>query len=130
MSQKPTITLYQNKDKDLDIKYKDIFIHYLPNLLDFAYEYNMSEEIKDWFNHLDYFDFHYRRYLSGYPKTMHRVFYEIRRMKEVKLFEIKWIHAIFRNIEQSIINNELYEVMPIHLKAKCKVLEYFFNMNK
>ena len=33
-------------------------------------------------------------------------------------------------VEQSIINNELYEVMPIHLKAKCKVLEYFFNMNK
>lgn len=107
------------------------FLHYLPTRMDITVTESHSRERINMSFHLDQLDFHYRRYLSLTDKTLHRVFWELRRpheqMKYPINFSIKtWAlvqSEIFNDIEKILMHNEMYEIMARHKLAKEKITQ-------
>lgn len=116
-------TKFYEKDFQLkELMYKN-FVHYLPKYLDFAFVFELPHETKILFSGMDYFEFHYRHYLSGMHQTLHRVMLEFRYMKSSNGFDKEIIFSILQVIENDVLELELYELMPRHIKAKKRVLK-------
>ncbi len=99
------------------------FIHNLPHRLDNACAANASFEKIELADAMDYFEFHYRHYVSGIHQTLHRVLAETRNLKNTKYFSKKLLLEIIQEIENDIIETELYELMPRHKKASQKSIK-------
>ena len=77
-------------------------------------------------NYADYFEFHLRRYIAGETKTMHRVFMEIRAFLAFDLDSAQiFIPSLIDRVEQTIMMNEWYELMPRWEQAKGKINQQF-----
>lgn len=96
------------------------FIHYLPTRLNEAVEQKLDDKDTRLANRLDYFDFHYRRYLVGIHSTLHRVFAEVRSSIEDGLHE-DHITVCIDEIESVILKNEFYELMPRLNLSRCRI---------
>jgi hypothetical protein len=116
---------YETNDKLRGLMYKR-FVHYLPDYLDVAFETEQSEEVKLLTNAMDYFEFHYRHYISDMHKTLHRVLHETRNLTSLKGFDNEIIKVILKQVEKDILESELYELMPRFIKAKQKVEQEIF----
>ena len=66
---------------------------------------------------------HYKYYLLGFRQTLHRVMYEIRRIKQSPWYHATIVTNALELIENELMQNELYEAMPRHIKAKHKILK-------
>lgn len=97
-----------NHNIDLFIK---SFIDYVPNRLQYACDMDMGEEERTAACYLDFFDFHYRRFLSGGQKNLSRVFFEIRSCLNRQLPE-KYLIDIIIDIKHVILQAEFYELIP------------------
>ena len=105
------------------------FFNYMPNNLEHAVNNQFDEDSKTAYNHMDYVDFHYRRYLIGQANTMHRVLSEIRQFMKLSNLRDSFKEMIIRKVmyraEVIIMQNELYELMPRQLKARKKIRSMF-----
>lgn len=115
-------TKFYQTDPELKERMFNLFVHNIPKNLDFAIDNELSFESKNLSNAMDYFEFHYRHYLSGMHHTMHRVMHELRYLKSSHAFDREIVVSILKLIENDIIEEELYELMPRHIKAKKRVL--------
>ncbi len=116
-------TIYYKNDNELRQLMGKYFVHYLPKYLDETMKREYSHEIQQLANLMDYFEFHFRHYVSGTHLTLHRVLYETRRLFAMKYFEPETATNILAVIETDILSNELYELMPRFLKAKKRVIK-------
>jgi hypothetical protein len=71
---------------------------------------------------IDQVDFHYRQYLAGTSRTLHRVLHEVRRLRKCQLHSTEFLMELLCRVEANILEHELYELMEIHLKAKQKII--------
>lgn len=77
-------------------------------------------------NHADYFEFHLRRYIVGKTKTMHRVFAEVRQFLAFDLQGAQsFIPILIDRVEQTILLNEWYELMPRYEIARQRIEQKF-----
>lgn len=113
------------EDKNLCQAYESMFIDYIPRLLDVAIRNNSSRYLQRIFNHMDYVDFHFRRYLSGRVKTLHRVYSEIRSLFNFDDSENTTVlfYCCLIDIYQSLSKHELFELLPRFEKTKNKVCQ-------
>ena len=116
------IKFYQTDQELKEIMFKN-FVHNIPGYLDFAIYTELSFELKKLSDAMDCFEFHYRHYLSGMHQTMHRVMHEFRYLKSTLAFDKEIVISILQNIERDILDTELYEIMPRHIKAKKRILQ-------
>ena len=114
---------FYNNNQQLKEKMIRKFVHNIPHRLDLACATNASYETKELANAMDYFEFHYRHYVSGIHLTLHRVLAETRNLKNNKHFSKELILEIIQEIENDILETELYELMPRHIKASQRVLK-------
>lgn len=56
----------------------NLFLRYLPGNLEWAIQNNAGKDIKKICDHFDMVEFHYRHYVIGVQKTLHRVMFEVR----------------------------------------------------
>lgn len=113
-------TFYEN-DGELRTLMQKKFIHFIPGYLETAVYADESNEVLLLTNGMDCFEFFLRHYTSGVCKTLHRVLYELRRLKFCKGYCKTLVIAIMNRIEKDILQNELYELMPRLIKAKKKI---------
>jgi len=106
------------------------FIRYMPQNLDYGVLNNYSKRSLAVCNWMDYVDFHYRQYVIGFAKSLHRVFFEVREYNSLEIKLPGAVEEIIENVERDIGQNELYELMPRHLYAKKQVLELFAQLTK
>lgn len=114
---------FYQTDQELKDRMFKKFVHNIPGNLDFAIDNELSFESKKLSNAMDYFEFHYRHYLSGMHQTLHRVMHEFRYLKSSRAFDKEIVVSILKLIENDILDTELYELMPRHIKAKKRVLK-------
>ena len=77
-------------------------------------------------NHADYFEFHLRRFIVGKTTTMHRVFVEVRQFLAFDSERAQtFIPILIDRVEQTILLNEWYELMPRYELAKRKIGQGF-----
>jgi hypothetical protein len=77
-------------------------------------------------NHADYFEFHLRRYTVGKTKTMHRVFAEVRQFLDFDPERAQsFIPILIDRVEQTILLNEWYELMPRYEIARVRIRQTF-----
>lgn len=118
-----TLAIYTDKP---ELKGRLIkFVNVLPKGLQYAIHNNLSADKKNYFDSIDMFFFHYRWYIGGDHKTLHRVFFEIRRFKQNKYYSDSLLLGILNVIEKDLLENELYELMPKHLNARKKIIRKF-----
>jgi hypothetical protein len=98
------------------------FIDYIPENLDYAIRNDYNTKVKELCAYIDLVDFHYRHYVAGTSKTLHRVLYEVRQLTMCNLYRVSLLLEIINSIEKDILLNELYEVMPRYLYAKKNAL--------
>lgn len=110
-------------NENLKGAYRHVFTDYVPRRLEYAFDNNLNQEIKEIYNQLDFVDFHYRHYVSGTHKTLHRVLYEVREIRKCPFFNDSLLFEMMNLIGDEILTNELYEFMPRHLYAKDKILD-------
>lgn len=90
---------------------------YIPRRLEGTVQRNGSrKEIQD-AHDLDQIDFHYRRYLGGYRRTLHRVLYELR----CAHVDHGAILEMIKGIEDLLQHHELYELLARHRDAMVKI---------
>lgn len=99
--------LLNNHDVDLFIAK---FIRYYPDRLEYACGNDWDQYAKDLANHLDYIEFHYRRYLSGLHKTLRRVNDEIRQYMENGYSEYI-VFELLIDIRSELLEYEFYELI-------------------
>ena len=73
-------------------------------------------------NNIDYFQFHYSRYLCGFAKTRHRTFEEYRALKQNPLFNDSDYQLFLKEIEAFFLEHEMYEALVLFLKTN-KIIE-------
>jgi hypothetical protein len=95
----------------------------VPGYLEVAVAENLSVDLCDLFAGLDMVEFHYKHYLVGISKTRHRFLHEVRILKTYKLYKDAYLETILNLVGEDLLSNELYELMPWHLKAKLKMLK-------
>jgi hypothetical protein len=107
----------KNRLKELGLKnqynatvFVENFIDYLPKRLDHAVENELDTVTTDCYNKLDYIDFHYRRYLAGVYKTLHRVFFEVRRFIRAG-HSPEHVIKLLSDIKELALKLEFYELM-------------------
>jgi hypothetical protein len=98
------------------------FIDYMPQRLDEVIELGLSERKQKIANNLDYFDFHYRKYVSGQHKTLTRVFFELRRSLDHGVNEDQ-ITSIIDGLIKIIIEGEFYELLARVKSSRVKILK-------
>lgn len=110
-------------DAKIDQKKLTGFAFTNPYYLGWAYELDMSEYLKDSLNRLDFFEFHYRRYLLGWHKTLHRVLHEVRSFNNCSPEAAQdLINYSLSNIKATILKEEWFELMPKLEKSTAKIL--------
>lgn len=120
---------YNSKqDKTCFESFDRLFTNYIPRLLEIAVQLGLDEKTTRILNHVDYIDFHYRRYLSGFVKTPHRTYSEIRQfLKHYTSYKaVLMIFTVMVGLYRDLISNELYEVIVMQNKLNSKI----FNLIK
>lgn len=87
------------------------FIDYIPKRLDYVYEVHADSMYIDYANCLDFFDFHYRKFLIGTHKNLSRVFFEIRRSLDSGLPK-ELLIEVTEEVREIVLDGEFYELMP------------------
>lgn len=82
----------------------------------------LSKLEKSYANHIDYFQFHYSRYLCGFVKTRHRTFEEYRALKQNPLFNESDYQLFLKEIEAFLLDREMYENLVLFVKTN-KIIE-------
>jgi len=90
--------------------YKE-FSKRLPELYDSSFDGNINQKEADYANAVDFFQFHYVRYLCGFEKTRRIVFEEFADIQKCELFNEKDYNCFLREIERFLLERELYEAM-------------------
>lgn len=89
--------------------------------LEYAIHNNFNEEKETFCDSIDMVLYHYKRYLHGKPKTLHRVMYEVRILMSNKYANEDSLDEIFNHIENKIMSIEYYEIMPLFLESKKRI---------
>lgn len=98
----------------------------LPQYYHAGYATNASEYALTLLNCTDFFEFQFRRYLSGRYPTLRRVFREIRQFQEVdEAHAARMIAFSLAAVKETILLNEWYELMPRYEKAKQRIQTQF-----
>lgn len=97
------------------------FIDYMPKRLDKVLYEKGDKHAVDIANLIDYFDWHYRRYLSGRCQTLHRVFFEVRKILD-RGHSGECILETIKSIKEIALKHEFYEVM-IRIEKSKKSIE-------
>lgn len=106
-----------------------IFERYLPTRFEDAIKFDLDEDQKDKANALDYFEFHYRKYIAGQHKTLFRVYYELNIYLHFG-FDKAEIMEIIEVIEKQCLQFEFYEVMDKVNSSKQKIQKLLNSFNK
>ena len=112
--------------KELKIELFKYLVYPPCKRLCFASENNLSNRVQEIADCYDMFEYHYVRYCLGWTKTLHRVFYELRRSKELELFESEHILTMANYIRDVLLEAEIYEVMH-NVDASIKKIEKLLN---
>jgi hypothetical protein len=91
---------------------------------------NFNQEGKYFCDSIDMVLTHYKWYLYGRNKTLHRVMSEIRNFQKLVLYNHYSVKKLLDIVENEILTNEIYEVMPRHLKAKSRILKAISHVSK
>lgn len=99
-----------------------------PEYLNVAYKMDTSEHIKDLMNHLDFFEFHFRRHLLGSPRTLHRVYSDVRSMLACDAGRAPFcIERSISHVRETLLHHEFYELMPRFDKAVANIRRQFLS---
>ncbi|WDF79559.1 hypothetical protein PQ469_06020 [Mucilaginibacter sp. KACC 22773] len=96
------------------------FIDYIPKRLDVAVYMENQGEIQSLCCHLDFIDFHFRRYVADRKKTLHRVFFEVREYLQ-KGYPGESINELIKDIRDIALECEFYELIPRLDKSTKKI---------
>ena len=111
---------------DIDTRQVLKTLNAIPHHLHEAYEADKDDHFKDLCNRLDFFEFHFRRYLLGRPKTLHRVFYEVRSFLAYDAHNARKLMTLsINNTRQLLLQQEWYELMPRMEKASTRLRKQF-----
>lgn len=106
---------YLNNREDIYLHIQRDILHEFTSRLDFLInncDYNkVSQETKKYVNCIDYFQFHYVRYLCGYESTRRRTFEELKNITECKQFSGEDFSNFLGEIERFLLKRELYEAL-------------------
>lgn len=78
-------------------------------------------------NHIDYFQYHYSRYLCGICKSGHRAFFEFRAFISHSLFIQSDYNSLLSEIEQFLLEREMYESLVVFVKTNKKFKKELHN---
>ncbi len=82
-----------------------------------------DKEQIDFANHVDYFQFHYARYLIGKVKTLHRTFEEVDGLKSHEFFDEDLFWMFLGEIRLYLFQNEMYESLELYNRSFDKVIK-------
>lgn len=81
-----------------------------------------DKEHTDFANRIDYFQFHYARYLIGEVKTLHRTFEETDGLKSHPFFDEDLFWQFLGEIKLYLFENEMYESLELYNRSFDKVV--------
>jgi hypothetical protein len=84
----------------------------------------MNDEVRNALMVFDLIEIAYRHYLVGLYPNLRRVYYNIQWVAKSRLFRNEMLYMVLKSIEEEIVRNELYELMPRHLDAIRKIAKY------
>lgn len=119
------------KGTTIDPKSLRPFAKALPNYLGWGLDTNARESDVCLLNITDYFEFHLRRYLLGYPKTLHRVFMEVRLLISADTYaSVHLVCFSINSVRQVLLKNEWYELLIRLQAAEKKILKLLPDPNE
>lgn len=107
-----------NLEKSICKQVFDEFTNRLPNALLDRMLYSECEI--NYANQIDYFQFHYARYLCNICKSGHRAFFEFRAFIEHPLFKESHYERLLSEIESFLLQREMYESLIVFVKTNKK----------
>lgn len=116
------------ENKEIQETIKREFIDYLPWRLEWAVNEGMGSDIKNIVNYLDYFDFHYRKFLIGQAKNLGRCNHELRQFYNKHPQSIGLVIEFLDLMEPELLKMELYEIMNKFIKSRAKIKNYINKM--
>lgn len=110
----------------VDVQQVRAFLVGYPDYYGIGWDQKLSENTLKALNYLDFFEFHFRRYLIGYPKTMRRVYEEVRVFMAHDADTARKMIALSMDaVQATILQNEWYELMPRHQTARSRIEKRF-----
>lgn len=104
-------------------KYREIYERFtfrLPFLFEIGIE---DKEQRNFANHIDFFQFHYARFLTGQVKTLHRTFEETDGLKNHQFFDEDLFWQFLGEIKLYLTENEMYESLELYNRSVKKVVK-------
>jgi hypothetical protein len=120
----PALTAFEQTT--IDPQQVRAYLLAMPDYFGKGWDRQVSKTALKTLNHLDYFEFHFKRYLTGYPKTLRRVCEGVRAFVEHDSQKAQTMIALsLDGIEEVILENEWYELMPRYELARSRIVNRF-----